>query len=155
SIVFWCFNTAGENWDIERTCRAARELGCVSVEIVPPENWDVLRRHNLICAIAPNGMPGAPFMRGFNNRRYHEEVIDRTRRAIDACAEARFPNVIAFSSYKWRDDDNPRSGEISREEGFENCVRGLREVVGHAERRGVTICLEHLNTRDSSHPMKG
>jgi hydroxypyruvate isomerase len=155
SVVFWCFNTAGERWNIERTCQVARQLGCTSVEIVPPEDWGVLRRHNLICAIAPNGMPGMPFIRGFNNRRYHEEVINRTRQAIDACAEARFPNVIAFTGYKWRDADNPRSGEISREEGFENCVRGLREIVPHAERRGVTICMEHLNTRDTTHPMKG
>src|SRR5262249_2538521 len=67
SIVFWCFNTAGEKWDVERTCRAARELGCPSVEIVPVEQWGVLKKHKLICALAPNGMPGAPFVHGFNN----------------------------------------------------------------------------------------
>lgn len=155
SVVFWCFNSAGEKWDVERTCQVARDLGCPSVEIVPAEDWGVLKKHKLICAMAPNGMPGAPFVRGFNNRRYHEEVIARTRKAIDACAEAGFPNVIAFSGYKWRDADNPKSGEISREEGADNCVQGLRAIVGHAEKRRVTICLEHLNTRDASHPMKG
>ena len=66
-----------------------------------------------------------------------------------------FPNVIAFTGYKWRDADNPKSGEISRGDGADNCVKGFREIVGHAEKRGVTICLEHLNTRDTSHPMKG
>jgi hydroxypyruvate isomerase len=155
SIVFWCFNTAGERWNVERTCQAARELGIPSVEIVGPEDWATLRRHNLVCAIAPNGMPGAPFKRGFNNRTFHQEVISRTRQAIDACAEAHFPSVIGFTGYKWRDPENPQSGEISREEGFDNCVRGLREIAPHAERRGVTLCIEHLNTRDSSHPMKG
>jgi hydroxypyruvate isomerase len=157
SVVFWCFNLEGgvERWTLDRTCQVARDLGCTSVEIVPPADWDVLRRHNLVCAIAPNGMPGMPFMRGFNNRTYHAEVIARTREAIDACAEGRCPSVIGFTGYKWRDADNPRSGEISREEGFENCVRGLREIAPHAERRGVTLCIEHLNTRDSSHPMKG
>jgi hydroxypyruvate isomerase len=155
SIVFWCFNSAGERWNLERTCQAAQELGCPSVEIVAPEDWGILRRHNLTCAIAPNGMSGTPFMRGLNNLRYHEEAINCLRRTIDACAEAHVPNVIAFTGYKWRDADNPRSGEISREEGFDNCVRGLRQLVPHAERRGVTICMEHLNTRDSSHPMKG
>jgi hydroxypyruvate isomerase len=155
SIVFWCFNTAGERWDLERTCRVARQLGCQSVEVVPPEDWGVLRRHRLICAMAPNGMPGMPFMRGLNNPRYHEEVIRRTRAAIDACAEAHFPNVIAFTGYKWHDADNPRSGEIGRQEGADNCVRALRQLARHAERRGVTICLEHLNTRDTTHPMKG
>jgi hydroxypyruvate isomerase len=155
SIAFWCFNTAGERWDLEQTCRVARRLGCPSVELVPPEQWGVLRKHKLICAMAPNGMPGAPFVRGFNNPRYHEELINRMRKAIDACAEARFPNVIAFTGYKYRDADNPKSGEISRQDGADNCVKGLRALVGHAEKRGVTICLEHLNTRDSSHPMKG
>jgi hydroxypyruvate isomerase len=155
SIVFWCFNTAGEKWNIERTCQVARELGCPSVEIVPVEDWPVLRKHKLICAMALNGMPGAPFVKGFNNPRYHEEVIERTRKAIDACAEAGFPNVIAFTGYKWRDAEDPKSGEISRQDGFDNCVKGFRAIVGHAEKRRVNICLEHLNTRDSSHPMKG
>ena len=155
SIVFWCFNTAGERWDIDRTCRVARELGVTSIELLPPEMWNTLRQNNLTCAIAPNGMPGAPYMRGFNNRQFHEEVIDRTKRMIDACAEARVPNVIAFTGYKFRDPDNPRSEVIGREEATENCVRGLREVCTHGERRNVTVCIEHLNSRDSSHPMKG
>ena len=155
SIAFWCFNAAGERWGLERICQVAQELGCPSVELVPPENWDVLHKHKLICAIAPNGMPGAPFMRGFNNPKFHEEVTERTRKVIDACAEARVPSVIAFTGYKWRDPDDPKSGEISRQDGADNCVRGLREVVRHAEKRGVTVCIEHLNTRDSSHPMKG
>jgi sugar phosphate isomerase/epimerase len=155
SIVFWCFNGSGERWNLERTCQVARELGCPSVEIVPPEDWGTLRKHGLICAMAPNGMPGAPFMRGFNNPKFHEELTERPKKAIDACAEAHFPNVIAFSGYKWRDPDDPRSAEISKGDGADNCVRGLREVVRHAEKRGVTICMEHLNTRDSSHPMKG
>ncbi len=155
SIVHWCFNTAGERWSLDRTCEVARELGVPSVEIVPPEDWGTLRKHNLVCAIAPNGMPGAPFMRGLNNPKYHEEVLDRTKKTIDACAEARVPSVISFTGYKWRDADNPKSGEISRDDGANNCVRALRELAGHAEKRGVTICVEHLNTRDDSHPMKG
>jgi hydroxypyruvate isomerase len=31
----------------------------------------------------------------------------------------------------------------------------LKVLARHAEARGVTVCLEHLNTRDDSHPMKG
>src|SRR5271167_1806378 len=53
SVVFWCFNAAGEKWDVDRTCRVALELGCRSVEIVAPEHWGVLRKHKLICALAP------------------------------------------------------------------------------------------------------
>ena len=155
SIAFWCFNSAGEKWDIEKTCQVAKQLGCVSVELVGPEHWGVLKEHGLVCAIAPNGMPAPPFVKGFNNPRYHDEVIARTKTAIDACADAGFPNVIAFTGYKWRDADDPASGEIPRDDGAEHCVRGLKQLAGHAERRGVTVCLEQLNTRDDSHPMKG
>ncbi|GBD35676.1 Hydroxypyruvate isomerase [bacterium HR36] len=155
SIVFWCFNIAGEKWDVEKTCQVARQLGCVSVELVEPHHWPVLKKYGLICAIAPNGMPGAPFVRGFNNPRYHEEVITRTRQAIDACAEAGFPNVIAFVGYKWRDAEDPKSGEIPRDEAERHCLVGLKKIVPYAEKKGVTLCLEHLNTRDTSHPMKG
>jgi hydroxypyruvate isomerase len=127
----------------------------VSVEIVGPEHWDMLKKNGLTCAIAPNGMAGAPFVRGFNNPRYHDEVITCTKKMIDACAEAGVPSVIGFSGYKWRTAEDPKSGEISREEGADNCVKGLKMLVGHAEKKKVTLCLEHLNTRDDSHPMKG
>jgi len=155
SIVYWCFNVAGEHWEIERMCQVAKDLGVSSIELAPPETWPTIKKHGLTSAIVPNGMPGAPFMKGLNNPRYHEEVIARTTEMIDAAAAAGFPAVIAFTGYKWRDADDPASGEISLEEGADNCVAGLKALAGHAEKKGVTICLEHLNTRDDSHPMKG
>src|SRR5262245_2248096 len=72
SIVFWCFNSAGEKWNVEKACEVAVELKCKSVEIVDPAHWGTLKKHGLVCALAPNGMPGAPFMKGFNNPKYHE-----------------------------------------------------------------------------------
>jgi sugar phosphate isomerase/epimerase len=155
SIAFWCFNTAGEKWDAETTCRVAKELGCRSVELIGQEDWGVLKRHGLVCAIALNGMPGAPFVKGLNNPRYRDEVVTRSKQMIDACAAAGFPNVIAFTGYKWRDAEDPKSGEIPRDEGAANCVTGLKQLAGYAEQKRVTVCLEHLNTRDNSHPMKG
>ncbi len=155
SIVFWCFNTAGEKWDVERTCQVARQLGCVSVELCEPSTWAVLKRHGLTCAIAPNGMPGAAFKRGFNNPAHRAELLTRTREKIDACANAGVPSVIGFVGYKWRNPEDPKSGEISLDEGIENCVSGIKEIAGHAERKGVNLCIEHLNSRDASHPMKG
>lgn len=155
SIVFWCFNAAGEKWNIEETSAVASNLGCRSVELVDPADWKHLEKRNLVCAIAPNGMPGAPFIKGFNNPRYHDEVISRTKQAIDYCHVAGFPNVIAFTGYKWRDAEDSGSGAMSNEEGAENCVAGLKRIALYAEKKGVTICLEHLNTRDDTHPMKG
>jgi hydroxypyruvate isomerase len=155
SIAFWCFNSAGEKWDVETTCQVATTLGCPSVELVDPAEWGTLKKHGLVCAIAMNGITGVPFARGYNNPRYHAEVVAGAKKMIDACADAGFPNVIAFTGYKWRDADDPKSGAIPADEAAAHCVKGLKQVAGHAEKKGVSICLEHLNTRDNTHPMKG
>jgi len=155
SIVFWCFNVAGDKWDAEKTCQIAKELGCVSIELIDPEHWATLQKHGLKCAIAGNGMPKAPFMYGLNNPQYAPEVLMRTKKRIEECQAASVPSVIAFTGYKWKDSDDPKSGEISRDEGLANCVKNLKELAALAEKSKVTVCLEHLNTRDDTHPMKG
>ena len=155
SMAYWCFNSAGDKWNIEQQARVAKLLGCRSVELVEPRDFSVLQKHGLICALTPNGMPDAPFAKGWNNLKYHAEVAAHTKEAIDATAAAGFPNVIGFTGYKWRDADDVNSGEISLAEGADNCVTGLKSIAGHAESRGVTLCIEMLNTRDNTHPMKG
>jgi sugar phosphate isomerase/epimerase len=155
SLVFWCLNGTDWKWDVERICTTAKDLGCESVELVPPELWPVLRKHGLKSAIAANGMPDPPFHKGVNNPRYHDEVISRTRHTIDQCADFGVPNVIAFTGYKWHNSEDPKSGEISLTEGAANSVKALSELGRYAAGKKVTVCLEQLNTRDTTHPMKG
>jgi hydroxypyruvate isomerase len=155
SIVFWCFNARGDKWSAEKTCEVAKELECKSVEVIGPEHWPTLTKYGLSCAIAPNGMPGMPFMRGFNNPKFHDELHDRMGKMIDLCADAKVPNIIAFVGYKWTDPDDPKSAPIATDDAFTNCVKGLKKLALHAEKKGVTVCVEHLNTRDDSDPMKG
>ena len=63
--------------------------------------------------------------------------------------------MIAFTGYKWLDPADPKSGTIPADEGAANCVKALKVLAAHAEKHHVTVCLEHLNTRDDTHPMKG
>ena len=155
SLVAWCFMSAGDKWTLDQTCEVAKGFGVPSVEVVAPEDLPTLKKHGRTCAIAANTMPGAPFKTGFNNPKYHDELNERYTKVIDACADFGCPSVIGFTGYKYHEPDDPRSGEISKDEGFKNCVAGIKRVIGHAEKKGVTLCIEHLNTRDDSHPMKG
>lgn len=144
SIVHWCF---AEHWDVEQTAKIAKQLGCQSVELIAPEFWPILKKHDLQCAIAPIDMsPDPPFVKGFNNPKYHARVIEETKKSIDACAEFGCPSVISFTGMR---------ENISDEDGIKNCVAAYKKIVGHAEKKKVDICLEMLNTRDDSHPMKG
>jgi hydroxypyruvate isomerase len=155
SLVYWCLNGSPWHWDIERICTAAINLGCPSVELVPSESWPVVRKHGLTCALAHNGMPDPVFQKGLNNPRYHEEVIARTKSAIDQAADFDIPNVVAFTGYKWRNAEDSASGEIPLLEGAANSVKALSELSVHARKKNVTLCLEHLNTRENSDSMKG
>jgi sugar phosphate isomerase/epimerase len=120
SLTYWCLNIDW-NWDIDRICTTAKDLGCQSVELVPPEMWPTVRKHGLQTALASDF--GAP-------------------------------NVITFTGFKWRDAEDPNSGEIPLAEGAANSVKALSELGKYAAGKNVTLCLEHLSTRDHTHPMK-
>jgi hydroxypyruvate isomerase len=131
SIVRWCFE---EHWSIEQLCQQAKRLGCTSVELVDPKDWPVLKKHGLVCAIA--GSHG--FEKGMNNPKHHEMCGDKLRTAIDACAEAGYPSVITFTGFR---------EDVPDDAGIKNCVAGYKTIVGHAEKKKVTLCLEMLNSR--------
>lgn len=143
SVVSWCF---ASHWSVEETCEQAKRLGCTSIELIDSKSWPILKEYGLTCAISGIPVEGKPFIKGYNNPSYHPMLIEATKTAIDESADFGCPNVIAFTGY----EEN-----FSLEEGAKNCVEGFKKVAGYAEEKGVTICLEMLNTRDGSDPNKG
>jgi hydroxypyruvate isomerase len=130
SVIHWCFRPMS----IEDLAGHARRMGIKSVELVGPDYWPLLKKLGLICAISPSH----GFNKGFAHKEEHAECLEILRKSIDVSAEASFPNVITFSGF--------RRG-ISDEEGLDNMVEGLKQVVGYAEKKKVTLCLEMLNSR--------
>jgi hydroxypyruvate isomerase len=130
SVVHWCFRPMS----VEELATESARMGCKSVELVGPEHWPTLKQHGLICAIS--GSHG--FAKGFAHREEHEQCLASLRKSIDVTAEAGWPSVITFSGF--------RRG-LSDEEGIRNMVEGLKKIVGHAEKKKVTLCLEMLNSR--------
>lgn len=153
SIVHWCFQ---EFWKTEEMCRIARQLQCSSIELLAPSEWPILKKHQLTCAIAGIDLqPDPPFVKGFNNPRFHDRVIQATRDSIDAAADFGVPSVISFTGYSAVNPDDKKSAHLTPEDGIRNCVAGYKRIIGYAEKKNVTLCLEMLNTRDDTHPMKG
>ena len=142
SVAHWCF---AEHWDLEKICQISKSLGIKSVELVGPDAFPTLKKYGLTCALAPNGTPDPPFVKGFNDPQYHDMIIAKTKETIDACAEYDFPTVIAFTGFR---------ENIPDDVGAKNCVAGLKKAIGYAEKKKVNICLEILNSRVDV-PMKG
>lgn len=141
SLVNWCYKEA---WpDVGDFCRTAVKLGCQSIELIPPEHWPTLKEHGLTCAIASSGHS---FRQGPNHKENWEFVREKLTGTINACAEHGIERVITFTGF---------ADGLSKAEGADNCVAFFKEQVKLAEDKGVTICIEMLNTRDDTHPMKG
>ena len=144
SLVHWCF---APYFDVPRMIEVAKGLGCGSIELIDPKHFPLLKRNGLECAIGSVDMGDEPpFRKGFNNPKHRDQVLKATRDAIDANAAFGYKNVICFTGM---------ADGIPADEGARNCVEGFKQILGHAEKRNVTLCLEMLNTRDASHPMKG
>jgi len=137
SVVPWCFNPM----TVPELARHSAAMGLQSVELCDPKFWPELKQLGLTVAIA--GSHG--FARGFANLDQHEECLSILRKRIDECAAAGVERVITFSGF--------RKG-ISDEAGMKNMVDGLKKIVGYAEQKRVTLCLEMLNSRVAEN-MKG
>ena len=135
SVCKWCYPKIS----LDALAGAAKGIGLDSIELLDPADWPVVQRHGLTCAMA-NGTTTIPV--GFNRIENHAKFVPSMIERIAACADAGLPNVIVFSGN--------RAG-LPDEQGLENCAIGLKQIVGAAEKRGVTVCMELLNSKVNHH----
>ncbi|MDP3772658.1 MAG: TIM barrel protein, partial [Gemmatimonadales bacterium] len=134
SVCRWIY----ERIPLAEFCRAARGMGLVAIDLLQPEEWPVAADNGLVCSM---GYPTArrDFIRtGFNDPANHPMLLRELEQTIPSAARAGVPNVIAMFGN--------RQGKTDAE-GIDNCVAGLNRIKALAEERGVTICLELLNSR--------
>lgn len=137
SVVPWCFNPM----TVPELARHSAAMGLKSVELCDPKFWPELKKLGLTCAIA--GSHG--FAKGFAHTEEHAECVATLTKRIDECVAFGVERVITFSGF--------RRG-LSDEVAMKNMVDGLKKVVGVAEKKKVTLCLEMLNSRVATN-MKG
>jgi len=132
SVCRWCYNKI----ELEELAEKAKDMGIQSIEIIGPDDWKVISKYDLTCA-----MGNAPFIsltKGFNHTEYHEAYQKNYPGLIDQAADMGIKNIICFSGN--------REG-ISEEEGLENCAKGLDAIVKYAEKKNVNIVMELLNSK--------
>jgi len=121
----------------EDMCREAARLGCKGFDLVPAQNWPILKKYGLIPTMRlPNA--GVSIPDGINRKDVQDHLVKSMGPAIDECAAGGCPNLITVSG--------SRRG-MSDAEGADNSVAFLNRVKAQAEDKGVTICLELLNSK--------
>lgn len=139
SIMGWTFNPM-PTLELAALCK---EIGLVAMEGVDAKFYPAIREMGLeIALVGSHGFAKGPF-----NPANHEEVEKRLREGIDAAVKFGATRVITFTGM--------REPGISDDAGARNCVEAWKRVIPYAEKHRVELCLEHLNSRDGTHPMKG
>jgi hydroxypyruvate isomerase len=127
----------GRGVNFEDTCREAAHAGCYGYDLIGPEDWPMLKRYGLLPTMYPPG-PGGTIPEALNRKENHPRLEKSMHAAIDQAAANNVPNIITFSGNRRGMGDG---------EGGDNCVSFLNRVKSHAEDRGVTICMEYLNSK--------
>lgn len=131
SVSQWCYGDI----PLEDFAKACREMGIESIELLGEKDWPTVKKAGLKCAVGYATDWGIP--KGFNRIENHDKLITDYENMIPKASEAGVPNLICFSGNREGLDNN---------EGLINCAKGLRKIMPVAEKHGVTIIMELLNS---------
>ena len=139
SVMGWCFRPMTAE-QLAENCRA---IGMPAIEGIDSKSYPQVKELGLeISLVSSHG-----FKRGFCNPEEHEYCVEVLRERIDLAAQIGAKSVITFTGM--------RVDGLDHDQMTKNCVDGWKKVIKYAEQKGINLCLEHLNSRDDSHPMKG
>ena len=136
SVCKWCYPKV----ELDQLCQAGKEMGLSSVELLETKDFEVLKKHDLICAMV-SGVPGG-INRGLNRLENHDKIVAFFEETAPKVAAAGFKNIICFSG--------DRKG-MSDEQGLENCAIGLKRIAPICEKHKVLAVMELLNSK-VNHP---
>ena len=138
SVCRWCY----EGFSLPELCLEAKKLGIKSIDLVEPEDFEILYKYDLDCGMV-YGLP-APYgiEKCFNRIENHDDLYDIYKALIPKVADAGFKNIICFSGN--------REG-LPEQQGLENCSKGLIRIMPIAEKYKVNIVIELLNS-EVDHP---
>ncbi len=131
SVSRWCY----QKYSLDDLCKESVRIGLKGIDLIGSDEWPIVQKYGLV----PSMTPGAgKIPDGFNRKENHDALVKEMQENITKAAAAKVPNVITFSG-------NRRG--LPDSEGIENCALGLNRVKKFAEDKGVTICLELLNSK--------
>ena len=140
SVMGWCFNPM-PTMELAKHCK---EIGLVAMEGIDAKHYPAVRELGLKISLVSGGHG---FRNGPCDPKNTETVINGIKKGIDLAADIGTKSVITFTGMKYKDMDPDKAAAL--------CVETWKKVIPHAEKKGINLVLEHLNSRDDSHPMKG
>ena len=122
---------------LEEFCEKVAAVGITGIDLLTANDWMTPKKFGLTCTMA-YGPQKMQINHGLNRKEHHDDFVGECERLLPRIAEAGIPNMIVFSGNRAGQDD---------ETGIANCVEGLKRLAPLAEKAGVTLCLEYLNSK--------
>lgn len=139
TLMGWCWKPM----DMLVLAKHAKDIGLVGIEGIDSKLYPDVKKLGLdISLVGSHG-----FAKGPCNPAFKDEVVTKLTDSINLAADVGSKKVITFTGMKFDGMD--------RDAAIKNCLDAWKAVLPLAEQKGITLVLEHLNSRDSSHPMKG
>ena len=132
SVCHWTYNFL----TLDELCAAVKNIGFSAIDLVGPKDWNILKKHGVFSSMC-NGAE-ISLTEGWNDRQYHATLLKNYTEHINLVAEAGYRNLICFSGNRRGMDD---------ETGLQNCTEGLKQIMALAEKKGVVIHMELLNSK--------
>jgi hydroxypyruvate isomerase len=130
SVCRWCYAKT----PLDELCSAAQRMGLVGIDLLTPKDFPTIKKYGLICTMTTSH----PLSNGLCDPKYHDACLKAINEAIEATAAEGWKNVICFSGNRRGIDDRT---------GMDNCVKALREIIPVAEKAGITVQMELLNSK--------
>ena len=103
SVCKWCYGKI----PLDDFCKASKEMGLQSVELLNPPDFPTLQKYNLTCAMVSNpvvdGLGGIG--KAWNRVEHHDKLVAAYEQRIAEVADAGFTNLICFSGNREGLDD--------------------------------------------------
>ena len=133
SVCQWTYNFI----PLEELCVEVKKIGIGAIDLIAPKDWPTLKKHGLFCSMCYIAGK-VSLTEGWNNKTFHPQLIKDFSETIPLVKEAGYKNLICFSGNRNGMDD---------ETGMNNCVEGLKQIIGLAEKNDVIIQMELLNSK--------
>ena len=133
SVCRWTYNFL----PLDELCDVVNKIGFSAIDLVGPKDWPTLQKHNIYCSMCYTAGENS-LTKGWNNPAYHAQLIKDFTEVIPLMPGAKYTNVICFSGNRNGMDD---------ETGLKNCAEGLKKIMPVAEKNGVTVMMELLNSK--------
>ena len=120
-------------------CRRAKQMGFAAIDLLYPDEWSVAADAGLVVSMGYASRRDKFIATGFNDPANHALLLGELETAVPLAARARVPNLIAMFGNRVSGIDEPAA--------IANCVAGLAKIAPLAEKHGVTVCVELLNSK--------